>query len=89
MRNSIPITSDTLTYWVGLVGSVLLVSKKGQICPFYGRWDIIRWYRKHIQYFRVRVQVQRFRTSVKGTVDRLTTVRGINQMTTTQPTLDE
>ena len=39
MRNSIPITVGTLTYWVGLVGGVLFVGKKGQICPFYERWD--------------------------------------------------
>ena len=39
MRNSIPITVGTLTYWVGLVGGVLFVGKKGQICSFYEGWD--------------------------------------------------
>jgi len=33
MSNSIPITAGTLTYWVGLVGGVVFVSKKDKFVP--------------------------------------------------------
>jgi len=33
MSNSIPITVSALTYWVGLVGGVVFVSKKDKFVP--------------------------------------------------------
>ena len=33
ISNSILITAGTLTYWVGLVGGVVFVSKKGKFVP--------------------------------------------------------